>query len=169
MYTLPKDAPGELRKLLKRWQDIAKHHRPKQSDLSFDDMVGEHPGLMLVEPVRSDERIVDLNHLRVGPAHLRRTGAQLEGKLYSQTLYPKVLDRMIAVYRSVLETGEPHYWQRINGVYGAPPIEFCRLLLPLYDDHGKAECLIGSWVWNNDLLARKPEGGLAEAVKKAPD
>lgn len=106
--------------------------------------------MMLIELVRSDDRGLDLKHVRVGPAHFRHTGQQLEGKLYSQTLYPKVLDRMIAVYQAVLETGEPHYWQRINGVFGAPPVEFSRLLLPLYDDEGNAHCLIGSWVWKDD-------------------
>ncbi|NNE21453.1 MAG: hypothetical protein HKN11_02475 [Rhizobiales bacterium] len=150
MYTLPNDAPDRLVVLLKYWQNTADHHPPTQHDLSFDELVDEHPGMMLIELVRSDDRGLDLKHVRVGPAHFRHTGQQLEGKLYSQTLYPKVLDRMIAVYQAVLETGEPHYWQRINGVFGAPPVEFSRLLLPLYDDEGNAHCLIGSWVWKDD-------------------
>ena len=109
--------------------------------------------MMLIEPVRSAEGLVDLMHVRVGPAHRAHTGAELEGKLYSETLDAKTFNRMIAVYRTVLETGEPHYWERIDGVYGAPPVEFCRLLLPLYDPQGEAECLLGSWVWKDEELA----------------
>lgn len=164
MYTLPSDAPSKLKNLLKRWQDVAKDHPPTQRDLPFDGLVGEHPGLMLVEPVTSDKGITDLNHVRAGPAHVLHTGAKLQGKFYSQTLSPKVFERMVAVYRAVLETGEPHYWQRINGVYGAPPVEFSRLLLPLYDDRGEAECLIGSWVWKDDLPATVSQSDLAQSA-----
>lgn len=164
MYTLPSDAPSRLNKLLKRWQDVAKHHPPTRDDLSFDDLVADHPGLMLIEPVWSGNGITDLNHLRVGPEHALRTGGQLQGRLYSQTLDQKVHERMVAVYRTVLETGEPHYWQRINGVYGAPPVEFSRLLLPLYDDHGQPECLIGCWVWKDDLPANMSQDKLGPMV-----
>lgn len=163
MYTLPEDAPGKLKDLLNYWQRTARHHPPTQRDLAFDDLVVEHPGLMLIEPLLSDKGKIDLKHARVGPAHLRQTGTTLEGKLYSQILNPAVLDRMIAVYQTVLETGEPHYWQRINGVFGAPPDEFSRLLLPLYDSSGTAECLIGSWVWKDDEAATAPPDAVASA------
>lgn len=153
MYSLPNDAPGKLKNLLIRWQDVAKHHPPTTDDLRFDDLVGEHSGLMLIEPVLFAEELRDLKHLRVGPEHALRTGAQLEGKLYSQFLNPKVLTRMLAVYAAVPKTGEPHYWQRMDNVYGAPPTEFCRLLLPLHDTSGNTDCLLASLVWKGDALA----------------
>ena len=43
-------------------------------------------------------------------------------------------------------TGKPQYWEFVNSLYGSPPVEYSRLLLPLYNEAGQVICLLGSWV-----------------------
>lgn len=149
MYTLPDDAPEKLVSLLERWQRISNQHPPTQHDLAFDDFVDEHPGLILVEPVWRGNDLLDLKYVQVGPEHDARNRKPLKGLLYSEALHARVLGRHVRAYGEVFTTGEPHYWEITNTVYGAPPQQWVRLLLPLYDEAGNAVMFLGSCVWKD--------------------
>ena len=146
---LPSDAPDKLTAFLARWQEIATTRTPTLADMAFEDLVGENPGLALIEPDWSSGSL-DFRYIKVGPEHAQRTGKQLEGKVFTKKLYPDAARRAIAAYRDVLNSGEPQYWELMNSVFGSPPIEYVRLLLPLHDDAGKVVAIIGNWVWKDD-------------------
>ncbi|MGI9292991.1 MAG: hypothetical protein ACR2PS_03335 [Pseudomonadales bacterium] len=134
-------------RLLERWQDVSNRHPPTKNELVFDELVFQHPGLFLSEPVWNGDDLVDLRYEKVGPEHDARNGRTVQGLFYSEALHARIWPRSVRAYSEVLKTGEPHYWEIINTAYGAPPQRYVRLLLPLYDAHGRAASFLGSRVW----------------------
>ena len=146
---LPSDAPDRLLKLYQRWREIAAEHPPHSEDFPFDAMVGEHPGLGLIEPAVSPEGRADYFYRRVGPEHKQRTGRKLQGHYFSDVLYAASIPSVMRAYGKVMGSGEPHYWESINLVHGSRPTTYVRLLLPLFDDDCSVTALLGSWVWRD--------------------
>ena len=147
---LPPDAPLALMILLQRWQQIAAERLPRGEDFPFDALVADHPGLGLIEPAVSPEGRPDYRYCRVGPAHKRRTGRSLEGKLFRDVLHAASIPRVLQIYDEILAQGQPHYWESINLVHGAKPLAYGRLILPLFGEDGKASHLLGCWIWRDD-------------------
>ncbi len=147
LYQLPNDAPDKLVNLLAKWQATSKKHLPTEGDLPFKKLVAEHPGLMTVEPILGDGKLIDLRFVLVGPEHDKRNGVPVSGVLFSEALHAGVMRRHVRVYSQVLESGEPHYWEITNTIYGAPPQQYVRLLLPIYDKAGVMISFLGSCVW----------------------
>lgn len=105
---LPPDAPAPLRDLLSRWQAIAAERLPMEADFPFDALVGDFPGLGLVEPAVSPEGRLDYCYRRVGPSHQQHTGWAFEGRLFSDLIPARAAERVIQTYIEIFATGEPH-------------------------------------------------------------
>ncbi len=146
---LPERAPQQLHKLLEHWNALSQTRPPREPDFPFDDLVKAHPGLILLKPEWDKKGNLDLRYIRVGPEHNRRNQTEIEGELCSQMLYPHQFDRFVEVYGEVMESGRPHYWEIANTVFGTPPQEYVRLLLPLYDDEGRFAAFLGDCVWQD--------------------
>jgi len=151
-YVLPEDAPSEIAELLERWKRVCKQHPPTQVDLSFDELVVEYPGLFLVDPTPELDGSLDPIFVRAGPECKKRIRKDMEGLPYSRSINPRVLAQVNRIYPHIIATGEPHYWEITNALYGAPPQQYHRLLLPLYDAGGSASHLLGLCIWIDDQL-----------------
>lgn len=147
MYTLPDDAPGCLVSLLEHWQSVSRKHPPTQTDFMFDELVAARGGLFLAEPVKRQDGQDDVRYIRVGPEHQVHSRRELSNGSFSDTTHPNMLTRVIDSYIQVMQTGQPQYWEFVNTVYGSPPVEVQRLLLPLYDDKGVFDCFLGECIW----------------------
>ena len=104
---LPEDVPVALVSLLALWRDISIRRIPTLDDLVFDDLLGAHPGLFLVDPVQNCDDRFDLKLRRTGPELAKRIGQNLDGALASQTLGPHFTDRLARIVPQMIETGEP--------------------------------------------------------------
>ncbi len=147
---LPPAAPEPFHQLLDRWQVLSGERHPTEADFPFDDMVGDFPGLGLVEPAVSPEGRLDYCYRRVGPAHQQHTGWMLEGRLFSDLIPARAAERVIQTYIDIFASGEPHYAESINLIHGALPLTYVRLLLPLFDGEGRVVRLLGCWVWRDE-------------------
>ncbi len=148
---LPADAPRAFVDLLQRWQSIVATRLPSEADFPFADLVGEHPGLGLIEPAVSPEGRPDYRYCRVGPEHESRTGRALEGSFYSDVLYAACIQRVLQAYGEIQSSGQPHYWDSINLVHGSRPLAYGRLMLPLFADDQKVRHLLGCWIWRDGV------------------
>ena len=133
-----------------RWHQLAKVKPPQSTDLHFDTLVSCHPGLGLLEPagVEGDE---DFLVVQIGPEHEQRTSRDITRMLVSKVLPPSIAGWALKVYRETLQSGCPRYIEMLSGggLYGAAPLDCCRLILPLFDDEGNPKQLLDSWVWRD--------------------
>ena len=150
---LPKEAPQAFADLLQRWHRVADDRLPRESDLPFDQLVGDYPGLGLIEPAVSPEGRQDYRYCRVGPEHELRTGRALEGGFMGDVLHAGCIQRVLVTYGEICASGQPHYWESINLVHGSRPLSYGRLILPLFGSGQKVCELLGCWIWHDEPAA----------------
>lgn len=142
---LPRHAPEALRRMLQIWCDIAQERRPVRADFPVDETTLR--GLAILVPCDQGGGARDYCFEYAGPEHTERTGRALTGASCSEVVHPWKLKHVIETYDEIFSSGEPHYWDFVNTINGAPPQAYSRLLLPLFDGAGNVEAAIGLWVW----------------------
>ncbi|MFK7881833.1 PAS domain-containing protein [Roseobacter sp.] len=149
MQKLPDDAPDVLVALYNAWQAIRVSRPPTKADFPFEKVAREHPGLFWVERTDATQHDVDFRFIAVGSEVGKRNGRKLVGTAYSEVMNERTLNRVARVFPQQLARGEPHYWDIITTDYGEEPVQYQRVLLPLFDDNGTAVSLLGSCVWKD--------------------
>lgn len=153
MYTIPEDAPDSLHSLLAQWQNIANDHRPTKRDLPFDELLTDHPGLFWVERTDGSQHDFDLRFINAGPEVIRRNQPGVLKKMYSEFLSESAFSFVPDIFGGCLSSGRPHYWDIIASEYGIGPVQYQRLLLPLFDSCDVGVSLLGSGVYSEEDAA----------------
>jgi hypothetical protein len=148
MNALPVDSPEILVTLLSQWHNISLDHKPTKADFPFDALVMNHPGLLWAE--KTDESDLDLRFIKTGPEIIRRFGIRSPGAIGSETMSPSDFTNLPGNFGDCLISGRPHYLDFTSSNYGEAPMQYRRLMLPLFDRQGIATSLLGSYVWVDD-------------------
>ncbi|MEZ5811853.1 MAG: hypothetical protein R3D45_10620 [Rhizobiaceae bacterium] len=147
-FELPVTAHPSLSRLLDEWRQAWERRPPTTEDLSFDALIGDYPGLFLVDPGRRKRGKPDPLVIRAGPAIGERIKREIGGMHFSDLIHPQIRKRVNDVYAALMKTGRPHYWEMANTVFGSRPDRYHRLLLPLYSHDATIEYLLGCCAWD---------------------
>ncbi len=144
----PGSADPALHVLYERWAESMRGGRlPSARDMDVGALMEDHPGaaLITVEP-RGDgaRRYV---YSEVGPAHRAALGRDIRGYSIDELVAPQQVAYFESIYDKIVAEARPHYWMRMNTIFGSDLHTFERLIVPVADDGQNVDGLVGIWVW----------------------
>ena len=146
-FKLPEDAPKHFHSLLRKWLEICGDHPPTTSDLPFDDLVKQHPGLALITPTLDNSHLIDLAYARAGPEYKKQMNFDPTGLTYIDIVRPRLRERCLLVFGEAMRSKRPHYWHISSLVHGYSSNDYERLLLPLFTHTGEFEAFLIDCYW----------------------
>lgn len=139
-------AEPRLQSVLGHWRAACGDRRmPAQRDIDPAAMVKALPYVFIAEPLDAGD---DYRVRLVGSAFEEIYGRDVTGRCLSEILPPDVWCDMKAEYAEVCRTGQPSYTQTLMPQWIGLTVFYRRLLLPLSDDDGTVNRLLGVAVFD---------------------
>ncbi len=101
--------------------------------------------LVLIDPVADDSGGVRFRFRFVGTWHLTAFGHDMTGRFADELHHDPMVDLIQEALRTVLDTGEPHYWLRTSLFERQQFITYQRIMAPLADDDGQIVRIVGCY------------------------
>jgi hypothetical protein len=135
---------------LKRFYDYwrSKHRAallPGRADIDPLDIPDLLPHISMLDVVREDGALRFRFRL-VGTANVQIAGREHTGAFIEDVFEPADVAQLQTIYRTIVETREPHFWQIRLGTMGNPAAHYARLMVPLATDGLTVDLLMGLFV-----------------------
>lgn len=151
------DAPRVQRNLVSRWLDLSRERAPLVSDFDFDALMTDAHEPFLIKRITDPDRGHWFRFERVADVAIERMGWNFANEDLQTLFNPAIYESTVATYTHALETGSPHYWEKMSAIYGDAAHHYMRLVLPLVDDAtGARNWLLGSLVWAAEAPDQRP-------------
>ena len=135
---------------LKRFHDYWQSRRrgdllPGRKDIDPLDIPDLLPRVSLLDVIRAGDTLRYRFRL-VGTAVVRITGREHTGAFMDAVFEPHDVARLETIYRAIVETHEPHYWQVRIAMLGGTPAHLARLMVPLATDGRTVDLLMAVFI-----------------------
>ena len=149
-YARPTELPSGLQDFLAYWtslRDAAGGVPPKRAIEVMTIPRRLLPGIGLIDCLMLPDGRMRIYYRLLGTGHRHSTEHDYSGRYYDEVYTPEQVSRLEAEYRTILDSGRPHYARRASLGPNRDFIIFQRFLAPLLDDSGAPRHLIGYWHW----------------------
>ena len=116
---------------------------PSRADLDPTEIPSVLGSMLLLDVERSPSGDLRFRIRLFGSAHVEFNQADFTGQYIDEILSPGDVDAVLDVYREMVETGEPHFWQSHVRMAGREHRYYERLMLPLASDGKTVDMLVG--------------------------
>ncbi len=137
----------DLQLVLDYWSDLKTTlaRLPALDEIDLMDLWEVAPKLFIADFEESADQRSRFRWRYWGTGLVEYSGAELTGKYFDQTHTEEAVVEAGAVYRWVLESGEPHYWRQGVRTIDVDKtfLSYERIVLPLLNREGKPGHLLG--------------------------
>ncbi|MCR9254572.1 MAG: PAS domain-containing protein [Alphaproteobacteria bacterium] len=132
-------ANPDFRRLFEYWLEGGQGRVPLRSQIDPLDFPQSLPRVAVIEKVDGPNGET-FRYRLAGTEIVRRSGRDPTGKFFHELYRGDYLDEALVLYRSIAESGEPHWSRRRFPLSGAEGhLYYERLILPLSTDGGDAD------------------------------